>query len=360
MNQLCFTVSGLPRAKTGDLDWPFAFSLADAFLAGGGEYFETGAAYLSGRSEEVVRRALAERHPRGSFRVLDKLPLEKLKSEADCEAVFAQQCQKCGVEYFDVYLLDWLNRERYIKAQELGALEFLARLKAEGKAKRIGISFYGDAETLSAVLSAHPELEIVQLQVNYPDWESEYLQVRACHEAATALGRTVIGTDPFKSGTLTALPETAARFLPAGDASPASWARRFARSHAELVCEAVGTPEALAEAMEPTEPLSETEEKAVRAAGKAFVNSVQAIHCVGCNACTRICPREIPSGDYFRLYNAYSRAPGELEKLRPFYAGLAGERGRASDCVHCGGCEGACPQHIVVTKWLFKTASTFE
>ena len=360
MNKLCFTVSRLPRVRTGDLDWPFAFSLVDAFLASGGEYFETGYTYLSGRSEEVVRRALTERHPRESFRVLDKLPLDKVSGEADCAEIFARQCEKCGVDYFDVYLLDWLNRDNYKKAQEVKAPEFLSRLKAEGKAKRIGISFYGDPETLKTILTEHPELEIVQLQVNYADWESDYLQVKKCHEEAAALGKTVIGTDPFKGGALSALPEETAKWLPAGEASQTLWARRFARSHAELVSEVISDQDALTEALQPTEPISEAEAKAIRAAGKAFANNMRAIPCVGCNACTHTCPREIVSGDYFRLYNEYARAPGDLEKLKPFYADVAGEHGRASDCVHCGGCECVCPQHITVTKWLFRMATLFE
>ena len=220
---------------------------------------------------------------------------------------------------------------------------------------------YDSADKLEEVLQAHPEMEFVQLQINYLDWESEYLQVRKCCETANALGRRVIGVDPFKNELLRALPEEAARFLPAGDASHTRWARRFARSHAELVSEVISDPETLSEALQAAEAVSEAEAKALRATGKALMNCTRTIPCVSCSACTHTCPREIWSGEYFRLYNEYARAPGDLEKLKPFYADIArGEHGRASDCVHCGGCECVCPQHITVTKWLFRMATLFE
>ena len=175
MNKLGFGFLRLPRTDPEDdttVDFTVLNEMVDTFLASGGTYFDTAYTYLGGMSETAVRRALVERYPRSAFTLADKLPSWKVKKKEDCERYFAEQCGRCGVDYFDIYLLHWLNRENYAIAEQFDEFAFLQKLKTEGKAGRIGFSYHGDAALLEEILSAHPEVDIVQLQINYLDWES--------------------------------------------------------------------------------------------------------------------------------------------------------------------------------------------
>lgn len=360
MSELGFGMLRLPT-NGDELDLPLICEMTDTFLNAGGKYFDTAWFYVKGKSEEAVRLALSERYPREKFMLADKLPVSMLKSADECETYFAEQCRRCGVEWFDVYLLQWLNGEHYRKAKELGAFEFLSKLKADGKAKRIGFSYHGDAATLEKILTEHPEVDLVQLQINYLDWKSPVIQSRRCYETARKFGKTVTVMEPVKGGTLASLPQDAAKLLPPGETSPAVWALRFAASWegVEIVLSGMNTAEQLRDNLQPLTPLSEDEKKALFAVAKELSSKI-AVPCTGCGYCAHGCPQFIAIPDYFRLYNEACRYPQEVWKIKPLYRELTKDWGKASYCMHCGACECNCPQHITVTKWLLRVVNVFE
>ena len=236
MKKLGFGMMRLPTVDpkaTEQIDLPQVCGMVDTFLARGYTYFDTAYFYHGGKSECAVRDALVKRHSRESFLLADKLPLMHLKDADSGEAqarIFHEQLEKCGVDYFDYYLLHCITQESYETAQRLETFAFLRQMQAEGKLRHLGFSFHDKAGVLEQVLSEHPEVEFVQLQLNYLDWEDERVQSRKCYETVLRHGKQVIVMEPVKGGKLAALPEEAAALLRGAhpDWTPAQWALRFA------------------------------------------------------------------------------------------------------------------------------------
>ena len=195
MKKLGFGMMRLPLTDPkvqGSVDLSRVCAMVDAFLERGYTYFDTAFMYSS---EHVVRRALVERHPRDCFTLADKMPLFHFKPEDTArrqEEIFAEQLEKCGVDYFDYYLLHSLTAESYETAGRLDTFAFLSRKKAEGKIRHLGFSFHDKADVLDRILREHPEAEFVQLQINYLDWEDERVQSRKCYETVRRHGRQVV------------------------------------------------------------------------------------------------------------------------------------------------------------------------
>ncbi len=366
MNKLGFGFLRLPRLDPEDaqsIDWELLSSLVDAFLSGGGTYFDTAYTYLNGRSEEALRKTLVQRHPRGSFQIADKLPGYLVREHGDCERFFQIQLQRCGVEYFDVYMLHWLNPENYRIAEEFDEFGFLQKLKAEGRARRTGFSYHGDAALLETILTAHPEVDIVQLQINYLDWNDPAIEAGACYEVAVRHGKEVVVMEPVKGGTLASLPEEAQALLTAhapGE-SAASWAIRFAQSleKVSIVLSGMNAMEQLRDNLRDMPVISEAEHSILEKVCGILNRSI-AIPCTACRYCESHCPNSIAIPDYFSIYNSYWRHPGDDWKMTPVYAKIAQTHGKASDCIGCGQCEAHCPQRIPITNWLPKVAQALE
>lgn len=191
MNKLGFGFLRLPvqEGTEREIDLAKLDCLVDVFLAQGKNYFDTAYTYLNGKSEWAIRESVVKRHLRGDIRIADKLPGYMMKSHEDCYRYFAEQQERCGVEYFDVYLLHWLNGKNYRIAEQYREFEFLQKMKAAGKANKIGFSYHDTADLLDEILTAHPEVDYVQLQINYLDWESESIQSQRCYEAAVRHGK---------------------------------------------------------------------------------------------------------------------------------------------------------------------------
>ncbi len=366
MNKLGFGFLRLPRLDSEDaksIDWALLNSMVDAFLAGGGTYFDTAYTYLNGRSEEALRKALVERHPRESYQIADKLPGYQVKSPEDCEKFFQIQLERCGVDYFDVFMLHWLNPENYEIAEKFDEFGFLQKLKAEGRAKKIGFSYHGDAALLEKILTAHPEVDIVQLQINYLDWNDPAIEAGACYAVAVRYGKEVVVMEPVKGGTLANLPEEAQALLTAcapGE-SAASWALRFAQEleNVSIVLSGMNTMEQLQDNLRDL-PMLSVEEHAILDEVCGILNRSIAISCTGCRYCEPHCPNSIAIPDYFSIYNSYCRHPEDDWKMTPVYAKIAQTHGRASECIGCGQCEAHCPQNIKITDWLPKIAAIME
>lgn len=366
MNKLGFGFLRLPKINPEDetsIDYETLYRLVDAFLSLGGTYFDTAYTYHDGKSEEAVRKALVERHPRETFRLADKLPSWKVKSAADCWTYFREQQARCGVEYFDVYLLHWLNAANYKIAEKYEEFAFLQELKAKGYAKKIGFSFHDTANLLDEILTAHPEVEYVQLQINYLDWESEAVQAKKCYETAVKHGKTVLVMEPVKGGTLAKIPADAAEIFAElrPELSPAQWALRFAEDlpQVEIVLSGMNTLEQIQENMQNL-PMVEENERAAYAQASEGIRKKTKIPCTACGYCVGNCPQKIAIPQYFKLYNEYDRNPEEDWKIQPVYEGITERHGKASACIKCHLCEKNCPQKIEITHWLEETAKAFE
>ncbi|MDE7245979.1 MAG: aldo/keto reductase [Oscillospiraceae bacterium] len=363
MNKLGFGFLRLPQAGNGDIDWPLLETMVDEFLASGGTYFDTAYTYLDGISETALKRTVAERYPRDCFRIADKLPSWKVHSCDDCDRYFQEQLMRCGVDYFDVYLLHWLNQANYMIAERYDEFDFLNRLKADGKVGKTGFSYHGDAATLEKILQTHPDMDVVQLQINYLDWDDPAMEAHKCYDIAARYGKEIVVMEPVKGGTLANLPEEAARLLrqAAPDESAASWAIRFAQSleQVSVVLSGMNTMEQIQDNMRDLKPLSTEEYSLLKNVG-AIITKNTAIPCTACRYCVKDCPKAIAIPDYFRIYNAYCRFPAEGWKMEPVYAAIAQTSGKASDCIQCHKCERNCPQQIPVTEWLTKVAAALE
>lgn len=362
MNKLGFGFLRLPR-KDGEIDMATLNEMVDAYLAGGRTYFDTAYTYIDGKSELALRESLVKRHPRESFQVCTKLPGYQVKSYEECWTYFDEELERCGVEYFDVYMLHWLNRKHYRIAEETRQFDFLKDLKSAGKAKKIGFSYHDTADLLDEILAAHPEVDYVLLQLNYLDWDSESIQSRLCYETVVKHGKKVIVMEPVKGGTLANPAEEARQLLAELNptATPASFALRFAESlpGVEIVLSGMGSLQQVQENIQERETLNEKELETLQRAAE-LINNITAIRCTGCGYCQKGCPQSISIPNYFRLYNDFSRNPKEKWKVTPAFNELALSCGKPSDCIGCGSCESHCPQKLPIREYLKNVAADFE
>ena len=364
MTKLGFGFLRLPLLDKKDehsVDYAVLNSLTDLFIEKGGRYFDTAFTYLGGASEEAIRLSLAERYPRDSFILADKLPSWVIKNKADCRKIFEKQLSRCGVDFFDVYMLHWLNEVNYINAEISGGFEFLEELRSEGKILKTGFSFHDSPELLDKILSKHPEIDYVQLQINYLDWESPALRARECYEVALKHGKEIIVMEPVKGGTLANLPPEAEKIVSENcSSSPASAAIRFAEGlpGVKYVLSGMNGEKQLSDNIEKRPPLSEKEVSALFEAAE-IIRSKTAVPCTGCSYCTGNCPLQIPIPRYFEIYNEYCRNPEDDWKIEHAYSSLTRNFSRPSDCLRCRICEQNCPQKINIVETLQKVSRTF-
>lgn len=369
--KLGFGLMRLPLTDPNDgasVDVELLKTMVDAFLEKGFTYFDTAWMYCGFQSEYAIREALVKRHPRDSYTLADKLHAGFLKTKEDRERIFQEQLRKTGVDYFDYYLLHDVGTDHYKTYQELDCFRWLEEKKAQGLARHIGFSYHDNAELLDRVLTEHPEVEFVQLQLNYLDWDSEGVQSRKCYETAVKHGKPVIVMEPVKGGTLARVPESVEKMFREArpEMSIPSWAIRFAASleHVMVVLSGMSNMEQLldnTDYMADFQPLSAQEQALVKKAVDA-INSTIVIPCTGCSYCTEGCPQRIAIPKYFSLYNADLQEIKE-KSWRPqgeYYTRLTMNFGKASDCLECGQCEQVCPQHLPIIRHLKDVAARFE
>lgn len=366
MNKTGFGFLRLPRLDPADeksIDFPLLCSMVDRFLELGGDYFDTAYTYLGGMSEEALRKTLVERYPRERFRIANKLPGYEATCRADNEKFFDESLRRCGVDYFDVYLLHGLNAENYNIALKYDQFAFLRQLKRSGKAKKIGFSFHDTAALLDQILTEQPDMDYVQLQINYLDWDSLSVQSRQCYEAALKHDKKVLVMEPVKGGNLAKLPDAAEQLLKAlhPQDSAARWALRFASEleAVEIVLSGMNSMEQMEDNMQPMQQLTVAEHTALRDAA-SIIQSNTAIGCTGCGYCTAGCPAGIPIPQYFALFNEYKRSPGELWKTQIIYESIAKSAGKPSKCVQCRQCERKCPQKLDIIQYLQELDRVFS
>lgn len=339
--------------------------MVDKFLAAGFKYFDTAYGYGDGASERAAKTALVDRYPRESFYLATKLPAWTAKDEADAKQMFYTSLERTGAGYFDFYLLHNLGPGRKETFDKFGIWDFLAERKKEGLIRHLGFSMHDTAEALDAVLTEHPEMEFVQLQINYTDWEDEKVQSRACYEVARKHGKPVVIMEPVKGGSLAKLPAPAAAPLleTRPDLSVASWGVRFAASLDGLVTVLSGmsTVEQMENNisfMKDFQPLNEQEYAAIDKTN-AYLRSVPTIPCTACSYCTKGCPQEINIPGVFSAFNSY-KVYQNLTAAMPGYCFGTMKGGKAMDCVECGQCESVCPQKISIIEELKNASALFD
>lgn len=333
--------------------------MVDYFLKEGFTYFDTAYPYHKGLSEAALKEALTKRYPRESYILADKMPTFIVKSPEDYKRIFNEQLEKCGVEYFDYYMLHNLGAVNYKNTLKHGGFEFIKEVKNSKKAKHIGFSFHDSAELLDEILTKYPEMEFVQLQINYVDWESHSIQSKKCYEVARKHNKPVIVMEPVKGGSLANVSDEIKSMFEEKnkDMSPASWAVRFAASLEGVMMVLSGMSDINqikdnTSFMKDFTKLDNDELRLINTAGE-IINSNTAIPCTACQYCVDDCPKKIPIPKYFTIYNQLKQF-GNTIINRLYYLNVSNTNGmgKASECIGCRQCEKHCPQHIEIIEAL--------
>ena len=324
--------------------------MVDAFMDAGFNYFDTAHPYIQGKSELAVKECLSSRYPRESYVLTNKLSGFCFEKEEEIRPLFQSQLEACGVEYFDFYLHHAMSAQRHEKHTNTNAYEIVKEFKEQGKVRHIGMSFHDSAEVLDKILTARPEIEVVQLQLNYVDWEDPNVQAHACYDVCVKHGKPVLVMEPVKGGSLANLPDNAAALMT--DYSPAGYALRFCGSQDQVIMTLSGMSnmeqmEDNLKTMGDFKPLSDAEYEMIDKV-RTIYQGLHKIPCTNCRYCVDGCPAGIPIPDLFAVFNEKKRNK-EGNTADSDYAAF---EVKPSACVGCGQCENECPQHLHIRQLL--------
>ncbi len=362
--KLGFGLMRLPM-KEGEIDIEATKEMVDVFIENGFNYFDTAYVYNNGESEKATKEALVKRYPREKYKLATKLPAWAAKTEQEAKQMFETSLERCGVEYFDFFLLHNLGGERTAMFDRFKLWEFLAQKKEQGFIKHLGFSLHDKAEVLDEILTEHPEMEFVQLQVNYADWEHPSIETRKCLEVAKKHRKPVIVMEPVRGGLLANPPTAVKELFKSEDpnASFASWAVRFAASQDSIITVLSGMSnlEQMQDNisyMKEFKPLSQKELEATMKAER-ILSKIESVPCTSCEYCMKGCPKNIPIMGTFSAYNIF-KVYDNVEGAKGSYGWVTSGGVKASDCVECGECNKVCPQHIDIVNELKNAVAVLE
>ena len=371
--KLGFGLMRLPARSekdSGDIDIELVKQMVDRFIERGFTYFDTALMYCGSKSEAATKQFLVDRYPREKFTLATKLHHMYLQSESDCDRIFSEQLERTGAGFFDYYLVHDINVHSIEVYNRLKVFDWIQKKKDEGLIRHIGFSFHDVPEVLDKVLKDHPEMEFVQIQLNYFDYDNPGVRSRECYEVCLKYDKPIIIMEPVKGGTLVNVGSEIEDLYKAynPEASVASWAIRFAASHKNvaMVLSGMSNMEQLEDNtsyMQDFVPLNEEEKKLIKKAVE-ILNKSKAVPCTGCAYCTGGCPLHIAIPNYFALLNADLKQDPEGKAgwtiQLEYYSNLTKSFGKASECIKCGQYEEICPQHLKVTNFLEDVAKRFE
>lgn len=350
--------------KNGEVDTEQTCRMVDAFLDNGFNYFDTAHGYIGGKSELAIKDCLTSRYPRDRYILTDKLTNFFFKKQEDIRPFFESQLKACGVEYFDFYLMHAQSAANFEYFKKCRAYETALELKEEGKIRHFGISFHDTADVLEQILAEYPQIEVVQIQFNYVDYDDPAVQSRKCYEVCRKFHKPVIVMEPVKGGNLVNLPEKAKGILEElNGGSPASYAIRYAAGFdgIMMVLSGMSSMEQMEDNisfMKDFKPLNERELTAIEGVCEVF-RSMNLIPCTACRYCVDGCPKHISIPDLFAVMNTKQIYH---DWNADYYYNQVHTKmgGKASDCIKCGKCEKACPQHLQIRDLLVSVAKEFE
>lgn len=349
--------------ENGQVDYEATSRMIDAFLQAGFNYFDTAHGYLDGQSEVALQKCLTSRYSRDAYVLTNKLSNQHFNSREEIRPLFERQLAICGVDYFDFYLMHSQNQGIYEKFKRCQAYETALELLAEGRIRHLGISFHDKAAVLDRILTEYPQVEVVQIQLNYVDFDDPSVESRKCLEVCRKHGKPAIIMEPVKGGSLVNLPEAARQVFDALGGSYASYAIRFAAGQegVMMVLSGMGTMEMVEDNisyMQDFQPLNEAEQAAVDKVCTIF-RSLGTIPCTACRYCTEVCPQGIAIPDLFACMNA-KKIFNSWNQDYYYNEICSGEGTRAKDCLGCGACEGICPQHLEIRELLRAVSQEFD
>ena len=364
--KLGFGLMRLPKNSDGSINIEETSAMVDKFIAAGGTYFDTAYVYDNGESEIATRKALVDRYPRDKYTLCTKLcAWLQCHDEESAKQQFYTSLERTGAGYFDYYLLHALQAGNYKKYDEYHIWDFVKELKQKGLVKHFGFSFHASPELLDQLLTAHPEVDFVQLQINYADWDNPDVASRECYEIARKHGKSIVVMEPVKGGALANPPKDVQQILKTAnpDLSYAGWAIKFAASLDGIITVLSGMSnmaqmEDNLSYMKKFKPLSAQEQTAILRAQDALKN-VKTIACTACHYCTGGCPMQIPIPEIFAARNRHTREL-KASNARNDYQKVTNGVGKASQCISCLQCENACPQQLKITELLSECAKDLE
>ena len=363
--ELGFGLMRLPE-RDNHIDINRMCALVDLYLGSGFDYFDTAYIYNAGESEKAVREAISQRWPREAFRLATKLPAKALTSLKDRDKIFDIQRVRTGLEYFDRYLLHGVSDGANFSAcMKYDCFEWGLKKRQQGSVRSFGFSFHGTPELLIEILDRYPDVDFVQVQINYADWDSPVVQSKRIYEILVKRNIPIIVMEPVKGGTLARLGESYTEQLNnlRQGVSAASWALRFVASFKGIktVLSGMNDEAQLKDNLSTFlnfQPLSEYERSVLFQIADKMHGSPE-IQCTGCRYCCAGCPIGIRIPDVFRVMNALCMCPGD-SRSRQFYEGFVNNSGKAKECIACGQCEASCPQHLPVVKLMAEAARVLD
>lgn len=360
--KLGFGLMRLPHKGLG-MDIEQIKTMVDMFLDAGFTYFDT--AYIYPGSEAATKKALVDRHPRDSYTLATKINAAMALTEGAAKKQFYTSLERTGAGYFDYYLLHAFMEINYKRYDKFGIWDFVKEQKDKGLIKNFGFSFHAGPKLLDKLLTEHPEVDFVQLQINYADWEDQRVTSRANYEVARAHGKSIVVMEPVKGGALAKPPKEVQEMFKAyhPDMSYASWAIRFVASLDGIltVLSGMSNIEQMRDNisyMKDFKPLNEEEREIIQKA-QAIIGKSATIPCTACRYCTEGCPKKINIPGIFAAMNK-QLGNGQMEEAKSDYAAITSDSGAAIDCIGCKQCERACPQQLTIVEYLKQAADMFH